>query len=525
MTPFRADFLIAAMRGREKYDEAITVKKVICRNRLSFEARVFLTAVIALAMLGATLCYADTRDADLLKQGTDALKQGRNDIAVARFSDAIVLSPGDADAWRMRSEAYFAKRDDRHALADCVQAAKLAPNSSEAYRWCGTIYFAMKNFNRALQEYDDAVRLDPRNAFAYADRGDAYYHLDQIDRAISDYDQALRIDPSESETYSLRGDAWFAKGDFDRAWNNYNRAIQVDPKNVRGFMHRGLAAAQLYAYDDAIADFDEAIRIDPTYRAAYRYRAKAEGKKSAASRGKIYLSLSGLGIVAVLFAAVWVYCSPTAVSHNVERHFERIDGQLVFYPGIGGSGYIVPDAERENTLRVFVRRSIAAILAIPVVAIGLMFGLGVLISPLASWLHRVTGISMGTIIPVSSFAAAAVVLCGLRIGILRWRRAATNGLTKSEQKGKHQGSQKLFDLVMEMPGAVRWVLLALVIFIFFVSLDGLWQMRNEVSLASIENMSLLGWLRMATTLAGPWLFGWYLVSFAQRWHRFNKPAV
>src|SRR5208282_6126545 len=85
-------------------------------------ARVLLAVALGAAILGATPGYADTRDADLVKQGTDALRHREYDVAIARFSDAIRLAPEDAEGWSRRGEAYADKGDHIRARADCAQA-------------------------------------------------------------------------------------------------------------------------------------------------------------------------------------------------------------------------------------------------------------------------------------------------------------------------------------------------------------------------------------------------------------------
>jgi tetratricopeptide (TPR) repeat protein len=326
--------------------------EVIARTRFELKALLLLAVVIVVVLLSATRGHADTREADLVRQGSDALKHHQYDIAIARFSDAIHLVPGDAKAWSRRGEAYARMGDFGRALNDCNQGIKLAPNSSVSYRIRGIAYVYEEDFDHVIADFDTAVRLAPRSALAYADRGDAFLHQRRADRAMSDFDQALRLNPSDSDTYAMRGNAWFAKGNYDRAWDDYNRAIQIDPKNAYAFSCRGFSAARLGAYDDAIADYDEAIRIDPSYKPAYHYRNKAEEKKSAAWWGKVVLDLMGAGVLALVFAAFRAYRSPTAFSHSVARRFRLMpEGSLVFYPRPNSVGYIVPDASTEQALR------------------------------------------------------------------------------------------------------------------------------------------------------------------------------
>jgi tetratricopeptide (TPR) repeat protein len=344
---------------------------VIVRPRINLKARQFLALATIAAIFGAaTLGNADTRDADLVKQGTDALKHSDYDLAIARLSDAIRLAPDDAEAWGKRGEAYASKGDDGHALSDCAQAIKLAPASSAAYRRCGHVHIQAKDFERAIADYDTAIKLDPRVASAYEYRGCAYFHLSQTDRAISDYDQSLTLDPSSSDTYVLRGNAWLEKGDIDRARDDYNRAVQADPGNAYAYVSRGYAASFSGHLDDAIADYNRAIEIDPTYKEAYRYRDQALQYKGFNRWGAIDAILFGVAILAILFGA---FRAGLLDSYS-ERSYKTLrDGRLAFYPYIVGRGYVVSAEQKAVLIRDMIAEWICGALVVPfAVGLGLM---------------------------------------------------------------------------------------------------------------------------------------------------------
>jgi tetratricopeptide (TPR) repeat protein len=326
--------------------------------------------VVPVAILSGTPGYAETIDADLVKQGTDALKHHEFDAAVARFSDAIRLAPDDAEAWGKRGEAYAEKGDSSHALSDCAQAIKLAPASSVAYRRCGYVYIHANDFERAIADYDTAIKLDPRVASAYEYRGLAYFNLSQTDRAISDYDQALTLDPSSSDTYVLRGNAWFMKGEVDRAWDDYNRAIKANPRNPYAYLCRGIAAAQRGAFDDAIADYNRAISLDPSYKEAYWYRAAALQNQGFSRWGGIDLVLFVVAMLAIFFAAFragWF-------NSRYDQFYKTLrDGRVAFYPHLVGRGYVVSAEQRTMLSRYMIGAWICGALLVPfAVSLGFM---------------------------------------------------------------------------------------------------------------------------------------------------------
>jgi len=489
-------------------------------NRFSIWARLFLPAALAGTVLCTPLGYADQPDADLVKQGTAALKHHDYDVAIAKFSEAIRLAPNDAEAWGRRGEAYADKRDYDPARADCAQAVKLAPTSGDAYRRCGIVYYHAKEFERAIAAYDTAIKLDPQIAPAYSDRGMTYFRLEQTDRAISDFDQALKLDPSLSDAYVMRGNAWLVKGDFDRASDDFNRALEADPKSAYAYVSRGYAAAWRYDFDDAISDYNRAISIDPTYQDAYRFRDEALQRKSNAWWGPIYLFFMGVGVLALLFWVFWTYISPTAFSHEVDRQFKRMpDGRLVFYPRLKGVGYVVPDAEKEKALRSFAKDFRSAAPASGILWVILFFILVWSVQGLVTSQLVRLGISPSDGIFLCTLSAFILMMLARQIAFSRWRRAAVHGLAIASEKGElPKFDLRMDDLISDIPVPFRWIALALVLFLFYWSFRGLWIELHEFSLRGFENSSIVDWLGIPAGIIWLW-YGGRLLNYAIRRHR------
>jgi len=310
-----------------------------------------------------------------------------------------------------------------------------------------------------------------------------------------------------------------AKGNFHRAWDDYNRAIETDPTNAYAYLCRGHAAAQRYALDEAIADYNAAIRIDPNFKAAYRYRDRAQEGKNAVWWGRITGAFSGVVALAILFAAFRAYRSPTALSHSVECHFKRTaDGRLLFYPRLAGTGYVVPDAQREEALRVFARRDGAASLVSGIVGIIILIALAPIILSLTSWLVRAAGISRAAIIPIGSIAELSLLFGGLFTAFSLWRRAATRGLVETDEKQEALSSSEWFNaLLLDMPITIRCILAMVAIFVLYQSLAGLWRMRDRLSLAGIQGISFYGWWYVAMDLTVLYCFGSFLAEGVRRW--------
>ena len=96
------------------------------------------------------------------------------DHAIADFTAAIKLTPGDADIHLRRGNAYRAKSLLDQAIADYSEAIRLSPSKADSYLGRGTANALKGRFDQAITDLTEAVRLAPRDATKYAGRGNAY---------------------------------------------------------------------------------------------------------------------------------------------------------------------------------------------------------------------------------------------------------------------------------------------------------------------------------------------------------------
>jgi hypothetical protein len=200
------------------------------------------------------------------------------------------------------------------------------------------------------------------------------------------------------------------------------------------------------------------------------------------------------------------------------------DGRLVFYPTLRGLGYLVPDAEREQALRVFSRHLSVGGLVFGIVVMVVGTALMPVTFPLISWLVRSARLPMTAVIPLWSIAQTSGIFAALFAGLRLWRRGATRGLELVvEKRERPRTDQWVDDFVQDLPVAVRWIILAAIVLLFVESFRGVWDARDKLSMANIERISFMGWLDVTTSLFGLCFFGWLLFAAARRQRRLREP--
>ena len=85
-----------------------------------------------------------------------------------------------------------------------------------------------------------------------------------------------------------------------------------------------------------------------------------------------------------------------------------------------------------------------------------------------------------------------------------------------------------YDFVEDMPVAVRWIALAVTLFLLFQSVKGLWRWSRDLSLARLEVMPWFEWIALAANFFVLWYCGKVLIfTIRERGRRADqaeKPA-
>jgi lipoprotein NlpI len=106
------------------------------------------------------------------------------------LSEAIRLEPKFVFAYVDRGNAYRARGDNDHAIADYGEAIRLEPKSADAYYNRGLAYLYSGTLDKALADVSEASELDPADAYKalwadiVAQRNNAPSHLSQASAGI-----------------------------------------------------------------------------------------------------------------------------------------------------------------------------------------------------------------------------------------------------------------------------------------------------------------------------------------------------
>ncbi|HKU87952.1 MAG TPA: tetratricopeptide repeat protein [Casimicrobiaceae bacterium] len=97
----------------------------------------------------------------LLAAGTEQMRTGDLDGAIATFSTVITQKPEFAEGWNKRATALFLAGEFRRSLADCDEVMKRNPLHFGALAGYGQIYFQLEQYERAIAYWKRALEVNP----------------------------------------------------------------------------------------------------------------------------------------------------------------------------------------------------------------------------------------------------------------------------------------------------------------------------------------------------------------------------
>ncbi|MDD2829363.1 MAG: hypothetical protein PHW18_07310 [Sulfuricurvum sp.] len=245
--------------------------------------------------------------ANLVQSGI--AKNGAKDYkgAIADFTNAIVLDPKYAEAYRRRGGSRGWLDDNQGWLDDLNKAISLDPKDVVSYANRAVAKEYLKDWAGRVSDYEKAIALDPNNqdyknklnsakstlqwdtmmaaeekshpkAYALYQNGMTKFRTKDYQGAITDYTGAIKFDPKFAEAYKARGNSkgWL---DDNQGWlEDLNKAISLEAKNPAYYADRAVAKEYLKDWAGRVSDYEKAVLLDPNNQ---EYKNKLNTAKSS----------------------------------------------------------------------------------------------------------------------------------------------------------------------------------------------------------------------------------------------------
>ena len=153
----------------------------------------------------------------------------------------VVYGPkkkAEAESSRLFYEAYWRDEEPEEQVRLYSEALLLTPRDAQTYLCRGVAYDAMGQMDNALADFEHAIRLKPKLAEGYNNRGYLRYKQGLYAQAIPDFDRALQLNPDYAQAYCSRASAYGMLGRHEQALADIERAIEVDPDFLLAYVNR-----------------------------------------------------------------------------------------------------------------------------------------------------------------------------------------------------------------------------------------------------------------------------------------------
>jgi tetratricopeptide (TPR) repeat protein len=191
--------------------------------------------------------------------------EGRTDEAMAQYSEALRLEPGNPEAHNNLGIALAGQGRIDEAIAQSSEAVRLEPHNPEAHNSLGIALAAQGRIDEAIAQFSEALRLEPDYLQSHLNLGKVLARQGRIDEAVAQYSEALRIQPDLPQAHFNLGNALAKQGRINEAAAQYAEAVRLQPDYAEAHLNLGNALARQGRTDDAVAHYSEAVRLQPDF--------------------------------------------------------------------------------------------------------------------------------------------------------------------------------------------------------------------------------------------------------------------
>ncbi|HVF46950.1 MAG TPA: tetratricopeptide repeat protein, partial [Pyrinomonadaceae bacterium] len=166
-------------------------------------------------------------------RGMAAIRENKNEDAIAIFKDIVAKDPKDHLAWTMLGTIYYSDKKYDDASPAFIKALELKPDFTLARVNMGKMEISQKNYEKAVESLTKAVELEPKSADANHYLGEAYLQMKKGSLAVGFLNKALEIAPVQKADIHLRLAALYNAANLkDRAAAEYKAFIAKVPNHA-----------------------------------------------------------------------------------------------------------------------------------------------------------------------------------------------------------------------------------------------------------------------------------------------------
>ncbi len=190
---------------------------------------------------------------------------GFDDAALAEAQEALKVSPGFVDPYKILGKIYGKRGDHEKAFENFRIATMVIQRDTELRYDLALAYENLEDFPNAIKQYLKIIQLEPQKPKGYFTAARAYAKNKQYDKVLEYLNQAYKLDPIAVGDLVKIGDLLYDQKEFKTAKKVFELALTTN-KDLANIHHKlGLSHLELGEKDLAREEFNKGLSVDANH--------------------------------------------------------------------------------------------------------------------------------------------------------------------------------------------------------------------------------------------------------------------
>ena len=188
----------------------------------------------------------------------------RWDLALAEYQRCLALDPDDDQAHCKIAMCLTNMQKNAQALESINQALALAPDSDHHHYVCSYILQRLGQPDEAYKHALEAIALAPDVGRYHAEAAECLLDMKKLKEAEQESQTAVELAPHSDSVWHTRGVVLLTAHKLKEAHVAVDTMMEIDPENWRAHSLKGLLLKKEGKFSESVNYYREALRIDPT---------------------------------------------------------------------------------------------------------------------------------------------------------------------------------------------------------------------------------------------------------------------
>jgi len=239
--------------------------------------------------------------------GLAQLQQSRVQEAANSLDRAAVLSPTMRGVHLFLGIARYRANDFPAAITALKRESQIDPNNAKVFMWLGVALLGSGNAGAAVTALDKAAQLAPEDVDILYHRGRAhmlvskesyekmykadpnsfrvhqalaqsFVEADRLEDAAHECQNALNLRPNEPGLHEELADIYWSQNQLEKAETVFQEELKIDPESLSSMYKLAVVSLERSKPDITVSLLTEVLRRAPGYRDAHYEKGRAEAQ-------------------------------------------------------------------------------------------------------------------------------------------------------------------------------------------------------------------------------------------------------